>query len=226
MRGDRLITSAAALMPGNTDIVRLKKLSDFAKQMFLTETCSRIILQIDAPSQSEGTERLIDEMLSLLNAYYPDGETGLTGRIMSVYDISNAFHADLLRVNLITIGMIFVIILISFKSVLIPLILLLAIQGAAWINTSLRNDHGSSIRVHGFESERLAEIHDNDLAVRAYVCDLAETEDPVAHRVSHLEYGGPLRRIGLPEAFGNAGYRYRAAGSARKTAGRRFCSLV
>lgn len=137
VRGDRLITSAAALMPGNTEIVRLKKLSDFAKQMFLTETCSRIILQIDAPSQSEDTERLIDEMLSLLTAYYPDGETGLTGRIMSVYDISNAFHADLLRVSLITIGMIFVIILISFKSVLIPFILLLAIQGAAWINTSL-----------------------------------------------------------------------------------------
>ena len=137
VRGDKLISSAETLMPGNEDIVRLKRLSDFAKRMFLTDSYSRIILQIDAPSQSEGTSVLIDQIQALLRLYYPQGETGVTGRIMSVYDISNAFHSDLLMVNLITIFMIFVIICAAFRSVLIPIVLLMAIQGAVWINTSL-----------------------------------------------------------------------------------------
>ncbi len=145
VRGDVLLDRAYELMPANADVARLKRLGDFAKQMFLSGDYSRLILQIDVPSHSPENHRLMEEFLDLLKKHYPEGGTGLTGVNMSVYDISNAFSSDLMKVNLITIAALFLIVCVSFRSFMIPLLLVCAIQGAAWINTSLSVPAGRSI---------------------------------------------------------------------------------
>ena len=108
-----------------------------AKRMFESESFSRLILTLDVPIQGEGSEEVMEQIISVTEELYPGKETGITGLMMSVYDISHAFNADLMRVSLITILAIFLIVLFSFRNAVIPVILLLAIQGAVWINFAL-----------------------------------------------------------------------------------------
>jgi predicted RND superfamily exporter protein len=65
------------------------------------------------------------------NEYYA------TGSPMSTYDIGNAFRGDLMKVNLITLLAILLIVIISFRSFLLPLILVFVIEGAIWISMGL-----------------------------------------------------------------------------------------
>ena len=64
---------------------------------------------------------------------------------MSTYDIGNAFRGDLMKVNLITLLAILLIVIISFRSFLLPLILVFVIEGAIWISMGLSKVFGQSV---------------------------------------------------------------------------------
>ena len=114
-----------------------EKQLDLAEKMFLSPRYSRLILTFNAPLQGEESEKLLTDTMAILQRLYPDETTGLTGLMMSVYDISHAFHSDLTRVSLITIIAIFLIVMISFRSLIVPVVLLCVIQGAVWVNFAL-----------------------------------------------------------------------------------------
>lgn len=137
VRGDTLISAAAGLLPGNRQVAELSSQLELARRIFLSENYSRVIMEVDVPSYGDESKRVTQEMIDLLGEYYPEGGAGITGLIMSAYDISNAFSGDLMRVNLITIAAIFLIVAISFRSVKIPVTLICVIQGAVWLNTAL-----------------------------------------------------------------------------------------
>jgi predicted RND superfamily exporter protein len=69
----------------------------------------------------------------------------LTGLAMSTYDIGNAFRTDLLKVNLMTFFAILLIVLISFRTPGIPLMLVFVIEGAIWITMGLSCAFGQPI---------------------------------------------------------------------------------
>ena len=144
-RGDELIDKAASIMTENETVQELKSLMDFAKRMFISDNYARLILLLDAGNFGEAPFRLLDEISELLNKYYPNEKTGIVGNLMSSYDISEAFTADTLKVNLITIAAIFVILLLSFRKLTPPLILLPVIQGAVWINMAISGIMGTPV---------------------------------------------------------------------------------
>ena len=57
--------------------------------------------------------------------------------MVSYYDIAQSFSNDRLLVNLLTIVFILTILLLSFRSLVLPIVLLTVIQGAIWINFSI-----------------------------------------------------------------------------------------
>jgi len=136
-RGDELITKAAGIMTENKKIQDLKELCDFAKAMFLSENYSRIILLLDVPTFGDKAYAVVDDIITLLDEFYPGQQTGIAGNLMSSYDISSAFNTDTRKVTLITIIAIFLIILLSFRNLIIPVILICVIQGAVWLNMSV-----------------------------------------------------------------------------------------
>ena len=68
-----------------------------------------------------------------------------TGSPMSTYDIGNAFRSDLMKVNIITLLAILLIVIISFRAFLLPLILVFVIEGAIWISMGLSKLFGQSV---------------------------------------------------------------------------------
>ncbi|MFR1849801.1 MAG: efflux RND transporter permease subunit [Clostridium sp.] len=102
----------------------------------ISDNYSRLVLTVDADFEGEKTFNLIEEIRSLAKSYYGDKYL-LAGESASTYDLMDTITKDNDRVNLIAIGAVFVVLLLSMKSITIPVILVLAIETAIWINLSV-----------------------------------------------------------------------------------------
>jgi predicted RND superfamily exporter protein len=103
-----------------------------------------MVITVAVPAESEKTFRLIDEIKNTCEGYYP-GEYHLTGTGVSYYDLKEVVTGDRIRVNLIAILAIFMVLLFTMKNLLLPVILVLTIETAIWINLSMSFVTGSPL---------------------------------------------------------------------------------
>lgn len=99
----------------------------------LSDNYSRMVITVKTDFEGENAFSVVEKIRSIGEEYYGD-EYLLAGESASTYDLMDTITADNVRVNVIAIGAIFIVLLIAFKSLLIPVILVLAIETAIWIN--------------------------------------------------------------------------------------------
>jgi predicted RND superfamily exporter protein len=116
---------------------------------FYSEHYARIILYTDTPSEGEEAFRTVREVNATAQAYYGDEALSL-GESVNSYDMSVLVKRDNLKVNIIAILSIFAVLLVTFRSALLPLILLLTIETSIWINLSIPYFEGTSINFLGY----------------------------------------------------------------------------
>lgn len=136
VRGDRLLEKAGGLAAENPQIAQLQSALALAKAAFNGPHYSRMLLTLNFPVSSAETRAAIDQIMAAARAEYGE-DFYLTGTGMSVYDIGNAFEGDLMLVNLITLAAILLIVALSFRSFVTPLLLVLVIEGAVWITMAV-----------------------------------------------------------------------------------------
>lgn len=102
----------------------------------LSEDFSRIILQVVSANEGEHAFDLVERVRETMNKYYDQNGTHLVGQSVVTYDMAQTIQADDVVVNGIAILAIFLTILFTFKSISIPIILVLAIEISIWINLS------------------------------------------------------------------------------------------
>lgn len=103
---------------------------------FVGKSHGRIIIILDLPEEGEETFAAIDALKAAANECFGDDNL-IAGQSMTIKDISSAFGSDLLKINLMTILTILLIIGVLFRSVSLPVILVLVIQGAIWITMAI-----------------------------------------------------------------------------------------
>lgn len=96
---------------------------------------SRIVLTSDVAEEGDATFALVEQVRSLCQQYYGD-ETYLCGTSVSCYDIMDVASSDSIRSKLISAIAIGLVLLLMFRSLSIPAILLVTIELAIWINLS------------------------------------------------------------------------------------------
>jgi len=101
-----------------------------------SEHYSRMVLTVDTEYEGSDAFNVVRKIRKTAGKYYP-GQWQLAGESVSTYDLKDTITADNITVNLIAIGAVFVVLLFSFRSLLIPLVLVLAIETAIWINLSI-----------------------------------------------------------------------------------------
>ncbi|CQR46332.1 Membrane protein YdfJ [Paraliobacillus sp. PM-2] len=111
-------------------------LDDSITEQFYSDNYTRMILYTDTDKEGEITFSLIDSVQETVNTYY-DKENYLLGESVTLYDIKNIVTADNKIVNIMTIVAIVIVLLVTFKSITLPIILLVTIQTAVWINLSI-----------------------------------------------------------------------------------------
>lgn len=145
-RMNELMSAISFLMPEEA-ILQLEEsnsLLQTANMAFNGPHYSRILLSLDMENFNPEAHRVLSEIRTALrDIFSPD--TSMTGMMLALDEIDQSFARDTRRVSLITIAFVFIIVLLSFRSLLIPVVLVCVIQGAIWINMSFSNWYDGNI---------------------------------------------------------------------------------
>ncbi len=109
-----------------------------------SEHYSRMVLALDTDYEGEATFQLVERIRKLAEQYYP-GTYYLAGEGVSSYDLMNTVTADMVKVNALAIIAVLVVLFFLLKSISLPLILVLSIESAIWINLSIPYFNGSKV---------------------------------------------------------------------------------
>lgn len=97
---------------------------------------TRMVLSVDAQYEGEDTFTLVENIRNTAESYYP-GEWYLAGEGVSTYDLMDTITQDMVKVNLVAIGAVFLVLLLTLRSVVLPVLLVLGIETAIWINLAI-----------------------------------------------------------------------------------------
>lgn len=106
------------------------------KQQMMGEHYSRMMIALDLPEESEETFAFLQTIHNEAKKYYPSDQIYLVGNSTSDYDLSVAFERDNIVISVLSIAFVILVLLFTFKSVGLPVLLILVIQGSIWINFS------------------------------------------------------------------------------------------
>ena len=121
-----------------------QELLDTANRVFNSPHYSRALLDMDLLPATPPVHAALDEIRQALHETCGE-DTAMAGWILALDDIALSFSSDLQRVSAITVIFVFLIVLISFRSFAVPLLLVCVIQGAIWINMCFSNWYDGSI---------------------------------------------------------------------------------
>ncbi len=111
-------------------------LDDETYSKLCSDNYTRMVLSVDAEYEGNATFDLVKEIRNTAEIYYP-GQWYLAGEGVSTYDLMDTITQDMQKVNLVAIGAVFLVLLITLRSVMLPILLVLAIETAVWINLSI-----------------------------------------------------------------------------------------
>ena len=107
-----------------------------AKAQLQSENYSRMVMYINLPEESERTFAFLSEVREIVGRYY-ESDYYLVGNSTNARDLSDAFVTDNMMISLLSALFVVLVVLFTFQSVGLPLLLILVIQGAIWINFSI-----------------------------------------------------------------------------------------
>lgn len=109
---------------------------DDAKKQLKTDDYSRMLVYANVPEEGEETFKFLDELHAVVQEFYPENSY-IVGDSTSDYDLSSVFSTDNLMVSVLSFLFVLVILVFTFKSAGLPVLLLAIIQGSIWINFSV-----------------------------------------------------------------------------------------
>ena len=108
---------------------------DQAKLQLQSDSYSRMVVYLDLPEESDETFQMIDKIHDLVRGLYGD-DVYVVGNTTSAIDLSSSFVQDNLLISILSALFVMIILLFTFKSAGLPVLLILVIQGSIWMNFS------------------------------------------------------------------------------------------
>ena len=99
------------------------------------ENWSRFVIYLNLPEESEETYEFLDTLHGIAGAYYSD--CVLVGESVNARDLRSSFSTDNLLISILSALFVVVVLLFTFRSVGLPLLLIIVIQSSIWINFSV-----------------------------------------------------------------------------------------
>ena len=109
---------------------------NIAREQLQGEEYSRMLIYLNLPEEGEETFAFLDEMRGMARKYYEEGTVLVVGESTSQYDLCKTFSRDNTVVNVVSILAVLAVLLFTFKSAGMPVLLIIVIQGSIWINFS------------------------------------------------------------------------------------------
>jgi predicted RND superfamily exporter protein len=122
---------------------------DYLKDEFLSAHYSRYIVEVTGGIESDASLKTAEQVRSIVSESFASGAY-VTGASPVVYDVRSVTSNDFTIVTILSIAFVGLIILITFRSVTIPLLLLFIIESSIWINMSVPYFTGSPMIFIGY----------------------------------------------------------------------------
>ncbi|MDD5882511.1 MAG: MMPL family transporter [Firmicutes bacterium] len=116
-----------------------------AKKQLQGEDFNRVLIYLNLPEGGDETYAFLDTLRGIARRYYPEGEVFIVGDSSVEQDFKTSFSTDNLVITIVSILIVLVVLLFTFQSAGMPLLLILVIQGAIWINFSIPAFTGSPL---------------------------------------------------------------------------------
>ena len=108
---------------------------DMARQQMQSPQYSRMVVNLTLPEEGEQTYAFLYRIREILGKYY-DGDYYVVGNSVSSRDLAASFVSDNLLISILSALFVILVLLFTFRSVGLPVLLIVVIQGSIWINFS------------------------------------------------------------------------------------------
>lgn len=106
-----------------------------AEKQLQNDKYSRMVIYLNLPEEGEATYDFLSEIRRITGKYYED-DYYVIGNSTSSRDLAASFVKDNLMISLLSAFFVILVLLFTFQSVGLPVLLILVIQGSIWINFS------------------------------------------------------------------------------------------
>lgn len=121
-----------------------------AKDQLQGENYSRMLVFLTLPQEGDETFAFLNEMHEIAGHYYNPDKVKVVGESTSQYDLCKIFQTDNMVVTVVSILAVLAVLLFTFMSAGMPVLLILVIQGAIWINFSFPTITNSNLFFLGY----------------------------------------------------------------------------
>ncbi len=104
------------------------------KQQLEGTDYDRMLVYLTLPEAGDETYRFTDTVRAVAQAHYPKGKIYVAGNSTNQYEFQKSFQIDNIVVSVVSILIVLAVLLFTFKSAGMPVLLILVIQGAIWMN--------------------------------------------------------------------------------------------
>ena len=132
---DKLDENNIVLEGDMAEVVDLFAQLETAEKQMKNENYSRMVVYLNLPEESQETYDFLQEIRRVCGKYY-DGDYYVVGNSTSSRDLSASFATDNLIITLLSTLFVIIVLLVTFKSIGLPILLIIVIQGSIWINFS------------------------------------------------------------------------------------------
>ncbi len=134
---------------GMEDIGDMLSQLETAQTQLKNEKYSRMVVYLNLPEESEETYAFLGTIRGIIGKYY-DGDYYVVGNSTSCRDLSSFFATDNLMISLLSMLFVIIVLLFTFKSAGLPVLLIAVIQGSIWINFSFPTITGQPLYFLGY----------------------------------------------------------------------------
>ena len=136
------ISEAGRAMP--VDIV-----PESQREQIVANGWSRLVVSMDVETDSDDAYAMVPRMRETVARHYGD-DYRLVGTSVSTYDLRDVVRDDSVRVRFFSLGSIALVLMIMFRSLSIPVVVLLAIEASIWINLAIPYFTGDTLNYIGY----------------------------------------------------------------------------
>nr|WP_297275551.1 MMPL family transporter [uncultured Agathobaculum sp.] len=114
------------------------------------ENWARVVINVRSAGESDAAFSYADDIRAIIDRYYPNAQTYLVGVTPSTQDIKDIIVPDNQLVNLVSLLGVALVVAITYKSLLLPVVVLIPIECAVFINTAMPYIYGQRTMFLGF----------------------------------------------------------------------------
>lgn len=164
-----------------------------AQLQLQSDKYSRLVVYLNLPEESDETMDFLDTMHALIAKYY-SSDTYIVGNSTNVKDLSSSFGEDNMLISVLSALFVVIILLFTFKSAGLPVLLIVVIQGSIWINFSVPTIQHESLYFLGYlivNSIQMGANIDYAIVISSHYSDLKKEMRPKEAIITALNEAFP-----------------------------------